>query len=189
MNLATIRTAIAAWVATATGIPAASVFWNGRPRGWTGPQYAVLRLSSTQEWGSDEVWWNYSIARPLGAELVPHQRGLRTLVCQVQIWSHNSTDALDALALCESVRDRIRLPATTDILSAAGLGFLRTEMLRDLSEIQDDREMSVAQIDVRLSATADTAGAAIGYVQQWDVTGTATTADGSTATIVDDLIP
>ena len=189
MTPATARAALSALVTAATGIPASAVFWRRRPMGWAPEQHAILRLTSYASHGRDEVYYDYSALRPLGAELVPHEVGLRKLTWQIQLWSHDTGDTLDALSLAMAVRDRLHLDEHRDALAAAGLGVADVLAMTDLDVDQDDREMSVAQLDVALNAETDVAGTALGYVEHWGIEGEADLIDGSTETIINGVFP
>lgn len=184
MILASIRPALAAIVASTTGIPAASVFWGTRPRGWTGPIYAVLRLESVVAVGRDSVRYDYDVARPLGAEIVPTADGIRSATWIVQVWSHSALDASDALQAVLALRDRLHMDTVRDALQAVHVGIGAVLGSRNLDVTQDGREMSVAQIDIGINATSTATDTPIGYVEQWGVEGEATLADGTTETIV-----
>ena len=190
MTPAVIRAALATAITGMTGIAAASIFWARRPQGRHAPQYAVLRLRSPVAHGRDEVVYREPGGAPVGSELVPHQVGLRGFVWQIQIHSHDATDALDALAYCEAIRDRLLLPEYTDAFTAADIAVADVAALLEIDRDQDKREMSVAQIDVRMNATSDVAGTAIGYVTNWHVKAEADFQSGSpTATIMDGVVP
>jgi len=154
-----------------------------------GPQYAILRLSGYASRGRDEIVYDYDIARPLGAELVPHQVGLRDVVWGIQCWSHDATDTLDALSMVMAIRDRMHLDEHRDALQVVDIGIADVASMTDLGEQkQDQRLMSVAQIDVRLNAKTDEAGTALGYVDTWQITGTATLPTGGAAVIINDEV-
>lgn len=184
MNLAAIRTALSAVVASATGIPTASIYWRERPRGWTGSIYAVLRLESVVAVGRDAVRYDYDVTRPLGAELVPTADGIRSATWIVQVWSHSSLDADDALQAVLALRDALHFDTVRDALQAVDVGIGDVLGSRNLDTTQDGREMSVAQVDIGINATSTATDTPIGYVEQWGVEGEATLADGTTETIV-----
>lgn len=189
MNVTNARAALASLVATATGLPAGSIFWANRPRGWTGPAYAVLRLNAYVSRGRDQIRYDYDATRALGEEIEPHQVGLREIMWEVQVWSHAAIDATDALSYASALRDRLHLDEVRDALFAVEIGVADVAGFRAIDVIQDGREMSVCALDVRLNTVANTAGTRLGYVEQWGVEGTATMADGSTPTIVDEVMP
>ena len=189
MDPALVRGALEAVVTATTGILAESLFWVRRPRGMQNPQYAILKLTGFSSRGRDEIFYDHDAARPVGAELIPHQVGLRDVVWQVQVWSHNATDVADALSLVMALRDRIHLDEYRDALQAVDIGIADVASMVDLGDQkQDHREMSVAQLDVRLNAKTDETGTALGYVDTWQITGTATLPDGGTALIIDDEV-
>lgn len=189
MNPAVARAALAQLVVDSTGLPPSSVSWANRPDQWSGAQSARLRLAGYVSSGRDETLYDYAAGRPAGAELHPTAHGLRALTWEVQFTSHAATDALDALAMAMAVRDRLHLDEVAETLAAAGLGVEGVALLLHREIVQDHREMSVAQLDVRLTATSSAAGTPIGYVERWGIKGEAVTADGATVTIVDEVLP
>jgi hypothetical protein len=174
MNLPAIRTALATLIATYCQVAAAHVYWRGRPRGWTGKEYAVLNTASIRSSGRDEVVWVHDPLAAPGSELTPHAVGQRATIWTVQIWSHSAANALAAVDRLTVLRDALELPVVVDALRAVGLGVDSAAPIHDISDLQDDRELSVAQLDIRLWSTSDKAGSAIGYAEHWGITGTAT---------------
>ena len=194
MNRATARAALEAIVTSITGITAGSLFWRDRPRGWTDATYAVMTLGPVTRLGRDAVRMEYDAARDHGTpsafdELEPHQTGHRILTWGVQIWSHAATDTEDAISIAESIDDSMSLPEITAALKAADLAYGETLLLQHFDATQDDREMSVAQLDIRINATADKAGTRLGYAETWGLEGELDLPDGTTAEIVDGDYP
>jgi len=189
MTPAVVRAALEGIITAATGIPAESIYWSARPRGWIDPPYVVARLRSYADQGWDAIDFQYDNTRPLGEELEPHAKGLRSVTWEVQLWSSSATDAGDALALATALRDRLSLPAYTAALKAAEIAYAGTAALVELDRLQDDRELSVAQLDVYLNATSDVAGARLGYVETWGIEAEAELDDGSTETFINGSYP
>ena len=189
MNPAAIRAALGGLVTSTTGIPADSVYWAHRPRGWTGERYAVCYLTAVAAQGRDAVTYAYDATAPRGAELTPTARGLRTATWTVQVTSHDATDAADALLAITSLRDRLHLDEVRDALAAVGVGVGQVLALRDLETRQDGRELSVAQVEVLLNATSEATGTALGYVETWGIKGEAELPDGTAVEIVDGVYP
>lgn len=189
MDPAVVRAALETVVTATTGLAADVLVWRRRPRPMLGPQFAIMSLSGYKGRGEDEVTYDYDVARPLGAELVPHQVGLRDVVWNIQLWSHDATDTADALSLAQAIRDRIFLDEHRDALQAVDIGIADVSALVDLGEQKrDQRLMSAAQIDISLNAKSDEAGTALGFVETWQITGTATLPTGGTTLIIDDEV-
>jgi hypothetical protein len=189
MTPATVRAALEALVVFATDVEADMIFWKNRPMVMTDDLYVECKLSAYGAHGRDSVEYDYDIARPVGEELEPHQRGLRSVVWQVQFWSHEATDTEDAFSQASALRDRLHLDEVRDALQAAEIGVGEVLLLTEIDALNSDREMSVAQLDIQLNSVSDVTGTKLGYVEQWGVTGTATLSDGTSDTIVDEVMP
>lgn len=194
MDRAAARAALAGILVNVAGIDAASVFWKGRPRGWIENPYAICRLSPVTKVGRDKVIFNYDAARDHGTpsagdELEPRQKGLRQVTWGIQFWSHQATDADDGIQLAELLDDSMSLPEVSSALRAADLAFAERLLLTHFDAVQDKREMSVAQLDIRLNAIADRAGTRIGFVEHWGIEGTLDLPTGGSATIISGDFP
>jgi len=180
MNIPAIHVAIKAWLAWVTGVAADNVIKKDSPRGWQAEQWIEYKLMPATRWGRDQIDWAYDNTAPAGAEMTPHQKGLRQVQIQVQVWSDNDIDdGLDSVSLVERIRDRLILPDSTTAFAVAELGFADVVGSREIPTKEDDRVMSVAAIDLLFNSLADTAGTTNGYVDTWEVTGEAEDVDGA----------
>lgn len=190
MTPALVRAALEAVITATTGIDAAYQYWKRRPRGMAAAQYVIMSLTAYKSRGRDAIVYDYDVTRPLGAELVPHQVGERDAVWNIQLWSHDATDTQDALSMAMDIADQIYLDEHRDALQAVDIGIADVAALVDLGEQKiDQRLMSAAQIDIRLNALSDRAGTALGYVETFQITGTADVNGAPVIFINDEVMP
>ena len=189
MTPALVRAALQTVITATTGIVAAYQYWKRRPQGMAADQYVIMTLTGYKQRGKDSITYNYDVTRPLGAELVPHQSGERDAVWGVQLWSHDATDTQDALSMAMDIEDQLFLDEHRDALQVVDIGIADVAALVDLGEQKiNQRLMSCAQIDIRLNAKSDRAGTALGFVDTFQITGTATLPTGGTTLIIDDEV-
>lgn len=191
MNRTTIQTQLEGLFTAATGLPAQ---WIDESGAWqiadpTKPAYGRLYVAPATSYGRDSLEWDYDDGAAVGEEVTPHVRGLRSLVWQVTIYSMSAEPGDDAQHYAELLRDSMRFPTIKAYLDDAELGFASVAVLRRLDVSHLSRVTSAAQIDFNLNAEQDVSGAAIGYVETFDMEGTATDQAGNTSTIIDGEVP
>ena len=194
MTPALVRPVLRTLISDLTGVAEDHVYWGGRPIGYTGDAWVQLRLASTVRRGHDEVRYDYDATHDVGTpsafdELIPTQTGIRDAVLQVQCWSYVDTDTTDALSMAMAIQDAIHLDEYRAPLTAVDIAVASVGAPVEIPTTEDDREVSVVALDLQLNAIASTAGTRIGYVEQWGVEGEADMPDGTTATIVNEVMP
>ncbi len=126
-SIGTMRTAIAAWAYTGTGLPTGKVIWadQGGPRP-PAPYVSLAIISGDQMRGMDWVDVEDAASPIDGAEISHVVRGPRTCTLSVQCFG-TAANAADGpgdspLALLARMRAYTRLPTVRAALLAAGVG-------------------------------------------------------------------
>lgn len=155
MNLTTTEPALAAWVASLTGITAGMVTWENAPRPQFDTNYAVLSWVSSAPRGIAGVEYAYDATQegPL-AQMVPTQRGESAEVLQVQVVSIDQRPGANAPALARRLVERCRMPGSVAALRAVNLGLQGVESYRIADRKIDGRWASVAIAEARFNATS-----------------------------------
>jgi len=170
-----IRAALATWATTATGLP---VYWRDRPSGWKSEAagYILASISARTTIGIDEVTEDYD---PVADTYTPAQTGQRGFTVQFQVRTWRTEDSFDALTHTTVLRDRCVLPETVAAFRSVGIGLASILSEVDLSERQDARDRSIAQIDLRFNAAAGVEGTTYGTIETMDLTTRAIRPDGT----------
>ena len=165
----TIRTTLGTWINTITGLP---VYWARRPRSmrFSDTGYVILDITTRRTLGlRDDLQYEYDDTKPNGEQIRYYQSGQRVFTLTVQVRTDRNSDDLDALHYTSLIRDSLRLPIkTTTVLDAADIAVNAILQEIELSELQDGREKSVAQIDISFNATAITEDTSTTYVESLD---------------------
>jgi hypothetical protein len=159
-----IRSTLEAWVTNVTGL---TCYWRRRPRpSHFGDAYAILDIASRTTRGNDEVVTEYDASRPRGEEIVRTQCGQRQFTFSVQVRTSRTADDNDALHYTSMLRDRTCLVETTDDpWETAGVAHARVLSEVDIEYLHDAREMSIAQIDLLVNATATAEDVPTGWIE------------------------
>jgi hypothetical protein len=147
MDWQALHDGLRAWFSDASGIPVESVTWAGDPVGMRKYPWAELQLqSSATESSVDEVRYTKQ-----GADLAVTVVGNRRITLTCQIHSRDQRAAYRAYALLERVRGRLYFPATATGFRQLGVGVRESAALVDLGRAYDNRDESVASLDVLLN--------------------------------------
>lgn len=159
-----IRSAIETWVASITGLP---VYWRRRPRGWVSEEggYVLLDTMSHVTRGTDQVVLEYDAAAATGSEYTHYQLGQRTFVLEIQVRTWRTSDDVDSLHYTSLVRDSLRLPSTAAAFAAVDVAIARAASEIRIDDTQDDRQMSVSQLDILINAISSRADTPTGYIE------------------------
>ena len=159
MNLATIRAELGAWVTAVTGL---KTYWRSRPNDWQAQAWAELRIVSPRMVGRDAF-----DSRENGNDLYPRQRGLRSFILEVQVWSHSHADTKDSLYYIEQLRNTLVRYA----FAACAFGAVQNTVVLD--RVVMDRDMSVTQLDLLFYADAESEDStATTWIETVDMDGT-----------------
>lgn len=193
MDLATIETNLAAIFVSTTGLKAK---WAIRPHDWIGPDagttplaYGLLHLRSSKGQGHDALDWTYDDTAVQGSEMTPHSKGNREIVWEVQIRTLSGYVGLNAIHYAELLRDSLRFPSVETLLDGAGIGVQAVALLRDHTVTLPGRMESAATLEIVFNADSDLAGPAIGYVETFELEGTADDQTGAGEVVFDGLVP
>jgi hypothetical protein len=167
-----LERAIAAWLASSTGLPDASIL----SRNSKVPQpalpyieYTVPAAAKTN--GRDELRTSYDATADAGAEIIYTTRGNRETTVSVQVRTKSATGTTDSDGLstargyAEDAINALALPSTLAALKAVGLGFIDASGVRDLSDRSGPLGAGRVQFDVRFRLV-DGASAATGYIDK-----------------------
>lgn len=163
------KTEIKALVSSLSGIPLDLVIWAGDPLPNEGPRggvlYGTLTLNANtiKGVGIDDV---RATSGP--SSITYEQRADRIVTISMRYEALGDEEAFDAL---ERVRTRIRWSTSHATLLAANLALVETLDVTTYNGRRDNRDVSVAQLDVRLNWTSSDTPPADTFVET--VTGTA----------------
>lgn len=174
MDLGDLRTVIATWVGTVTGLVVA---WEERPQTF-GVTRMLLHLRGFRGVGLDEVTEDYDATTPLGSAwgsivggYTPEQTGQRVATLELRAQTQSQADGADALYYVQQLRDRLALPDLSDALESVGaaVGNILMEP-RELSRSLDQRRVSSAQMDLEINAATAAAGTPYGTIESFGLT-------------------
>ena len=152
------------WVNDITGL---SCYWGKRPRpNHFGDAYAVLWIGSRRSVGNDDLITEYDDTAAAGSEIRTYQAGQRQFTFQIQVRTSRQSDDTDAMHYTSLLRDSVCLPEKSEaVFEEAGIAFARVLSETDVGELLDNRDLSVAQLDLLFNATAITEDTATGYIE------------------------
>ncbi len=181
MNLATIEPALLDWAAALTGVERTCCQWQNAPRVRHNGALVLLSWVSHGSAGVDATDYAYAAnADPL-LEMTPTVTGNRLAVLQLDLEVFQQAPGLNAAALMDRARTRLRFPSTLAQLEAVELALASAEPIQTTDYPVDGRWVSRRTMDVRLNAVAretDSAGAT-SYIATVETTAAATHLDGS----------
>jgi len=162
-----IRSTLASWVSGITGL---TCYWHRRPRpAHFGDNYAILDLTGRRTVGNDEIVTEYDDTQPAGREIRRYQIGQRQFTFPIQIRCQRTSDDVDAMHYTSLIRDAVCLPDTTEAaLKTADISFARVLAETDLDYLLDNRNLTVAQLDLLLNASSIREDIPTGWVETLD---------------------
>jgi hypothetical protein len=162
-----IRTTLGTWVTTVTGL---TTYWRRRPRpAHFGDAYALLDIVGRRTVGNDEVIQEYDATAAAGSQIRRYQVGQRQFTLPIQIRTSRQADDNDALEYTSLIRDQVYLPETSDDeFRAADIAIARILSEVEIDARLDNRDLSVAQIDLLMNAANLTEGIATGWIETLD---------------------
>lgn len=159
-----IETTLETWVENITGLP---TYWRSRPSAptYSDSGYVLLSISAIVTQGFDEVYTEYDDGAAAGSEVRSWQRGHRTFTLAAQVRAHRQAVDNDAKHYTSLLRDSIRMPVkTVDLLYEADIAVAKILAETVIDEDVTGREMSVAQLDIRINAKSVTEDTSVGYI-------------------------
>lgn len=149
------------WFADVSGVTLTDIAWAGEPVGMRSYPWAELALlAQSAEPGTDEVR-----ATALGDDLAIEVVGNRRLTLSCKIVSRDQRPAYRAYALLEQVRGRLYFPSSHATFRGLGVGLRESFALVDLGRTHDQREESVASLDVAFNWVSVQADAPVGTIE------------------------
>jgi hypothetical protein len=175
------------WFADVSGVGLTDIAWAGDPVGMRNYPWAELTLlGQAAEPGTDEVR-----ATGLGDDLAIEVVGNRRMTLSCKIVSRDQRPAYRAYAMLEQVRGRLYFPSSQATFRGLGVGLRESLALVDLGRTHDQREESVASLDVAFNWVSVQSDAPVGTIERVVVGGTVKRdpADADPIIIVEHAIP
>lgn len=160
-----IESTLETWVQGITGLPTS---WLHHPQAptYSNTGYAILSISAIRTRGVDSVYTEYDSGEAAGEEIRSWQHGQRTFSFGAQFRISRQSVDYDAKHYTSLLHDSLRLPvATVQPLYEADISIAQVLATTDISELVDRRDMSVAQIDIRMNAQSVTEDTPTGYIE------------------------
>jgi len=185
----TVKASLESWIAllSASTVGAGDglmVRWRGESvasEGWREAAWAECYLSQPSTNGRDVRIYEHDATGAAGEELRHYQMGQRQLTLDLQVRSHRGSGAYDAGEYTRRIRDRMLLDDGRALLAAAGVSIATVADDRDITELSDQTEFTVAQLDIRLNSSALEEGAPTTFIETAEVETEFRLADGSLA--------
>jgi|GEM_PF-4521396 len=178
MNWQLIQDTLREWFYRLSGLP---TYWHGEAVENVEHPFAELRVDSSQGLGVDETRETVDPAAQDGSEITRQQWGNRlfTLTCRVE--TRDQTPAGAARNYLEKVRIGLMKPSSLAYLRTACLALVASEPVLDQDRFFQDRQESVADMDVRFAtvATETDPKEAGGYFDRIEATSNLKNVDGS----------
>lgn len=178
MNQTIVRPALLALVKQLSGL---DCVWRDQPQHYVPPKgygeavarvKCMLSLGPSSGKGRDELRTAYDADQPNGQEMQDTSVGVRLFTLKIVVESFDQNDGLTAEQHLERIRDRMRWRSSTDALDDVNVAFVTTGEIQDLTTTRDNRKVSIAALDIRLSGmSVDTDPARYGYIETVDING------------------
>lgn len=175
------------WFSDVSGVALTDIAWAGDPVGMRNYPWAELALlGQSAEPGTDEVR-----ATPMGPDLAVEVVGNRRMTLSCKIVSRDQRPPYRAYALLEQVRGRLYFPSSQSTFRSLGVGLRESLALVDLGRTHDQREESVASLDVAFNWVSAETDAPAGTIERAVIGGTVQRdpADLNPIIIAEDAIP
>lgn len=181
MNLETIKPALKELFQALSGFP---TVWENEPRPYNPGALTILNYTAIASVGIDEGVTTQDLNQPQGQELADEYRGVRQVTLTVKIEALDQTDAGNAYQALERVREQLPFRGTGEALRAVNCALSRVMSTEDLTEALDDRQESIAALDLILTVRTSTPDPTrYGYIATVAVTGILTVPGGGTVTV------
>jgi hypothetical protein len=189
MTWEAIQCGLTALVAKLIGTEPEAVAWEGEPVGARDFPQVDLKLwsRSAPEVSEDEVRY---VDQGDDTDLAVQLLGERVLTVTVVARAREQLPDARAWALLERLRDRLALPSSLAALAALGLAFREVGDPLDLSDVRNQRQESVAALELQLNYTSCVADPeeTVGTIEHVEIGGTAH--DGATTiTVPEQILP
>jgi hypothetical protein len=152
MNLDTIKPALITLFGTLSEL---TTVWEDEPRPYSLGALTLLSYTAISSLGHDEVHRKQDLDQPQGQELADQHRGIRLATLTIKVESMIQTDTGSAYWYLERIRERLPFRGTLEALRAVNCALVRAGTTVDLTAALDDRQRSIAALDVTLSVRTD----------------------------------
>jgi hypothetical protein len=161
MDWQLLHDGLRAWFADVSGVAINDIAWAGEPVGMRNyPMAELTLLGQSAEPGTDEV--RRTVA---GADLAVEVVGNRRMTLNCKIISRDQRPAYRAYALLELVRGRLYFPSSQATFRGLGVGLRESVALVDLGRTYDQREESVASLDVAFNWVSAQVDVPVGTIE------------------------
>lgn len=174
-----IRDGIQGAITTASGLSASKVIWRYGNAMAPAEPYVTLSLGASLVQGIDWIDAETDLLRAAGQEIALTAAGFREVALQIQCFTTSTADSSDALALAETIRGKLLLPATRDALAAVGVVPFAPDTVNYVPDVPTVNFRGRATLDVRCSMPAQAVVEYCGYIAS--IEGTETTTGGAIA--------
>jgi hypothetical protein len=173
------KSALRTLFAALAGVPVSNVLWAGEPVPFVAPKAGQVQgLLTLNLITSKSVGWDDMRKSVNGSSLDTSQEGNRIHSISCRFDAYGSEESFDLL---ERLRSRLQWDSTRATLRASRLSVVDYTTITTLNGSVDNRELSIAQFDVRLLQTISDNPTQAGdnWIEHASGTGT-TTPGGST---------
>lgn len=162
--------------------------WGARSQTMTHPQAqadVLLRIRRIDPVGEDETRYVEETPEPTPenpdpeSQLIPYQMGNRRITLEVRVESHQQTDEMWAWSTIERMRTRLSRPSSLQKLLGINMALVRTQGAVPLPMVRDKRHISVAVMEVVLSARFADADVPVDWIEHIEITSKLKDADDS----------
>ncbi len=146
------------------------VHWKEQPASYMPPgtkTVCKLSIGPSGSKGWDERRIDYDASRPLGAECVEQITGVRYFTLKILCECLLQTDDSTAPNYLETIRTRLGFSSSSAILKTVNVSLTGDSDLQDLTRTIDNRPASIANLDIKIAATANERDPAnpFGYIE------------------------
>lgn len=163
MNWSAFCTAIAAFVAAATGRPAV---WAFEARQMFDGPHMVLQVIGEKVFGRDERHQGYDAGEDI---IKRHTEGQRGVTVSVQCRSRDQRPGYDSKHYVSLVAAALGLESTIATLAEADISIIRVGNVTSFSTTVNNRDETIANVDVEFGAVARVTDADVDFFETFEV--------------------
>lgn len=178
MDWQTLQDVLREWGCSASGLP---TFWFGEDVENQDKPYLELQVGSSEGLGVDETRQTFDDSQPPGQEIVRTEVGNRLFTLSIRAKTRDQTPTGAARNYLEKVRTALHKKTTLDLFKSKNIAVVRAMGIVNMDAVFQDRQQSVALMDVRLATLAIEADPHDkgGYIESIKVTSTLKDAGGT----------
>ncbi len=173
MNWEIIRPALKTLIQDLSGLAEGTTVWEDEPRPFNPGALVLLASTAIATLGRDECFTSQDLNQPMGQEKQDNWHGNRLLTLTIKVEALNQTDSQFSYNHLERIRNRLNFRRVGASLRAVNLAIAEIGQTVDLTTALDDRNRSVAALDIRLAARVTVQDPdRYPYIGTVDITGT-----------------